>query len=97
LGYNILINLDYYFRKWLKLLVRVKLFATLTKFTPGIQPGVPFISEIPDGSTLSDLMVHLKLPEEEVKLSFVNGRLQPAEYELKNNDDVGIFPPIGGG
>jgi sulfur-carrier protein len=79
------------------LLVRVKLFATLTKFTPGKNPGVPFVSEIPDGSTLSDLMTHLNLPEEEVKLSYVNGRLQPLEYELNNNDDVGIFPPIGGG
>lgn len=77
--------------------VRVKLFATLTKFTPGREPGVPFVTEIPDGSTLADLMAHLKLPEEEVKLLFVNGRSQPAGSNLKNNDDVGIFPPIGGG
>jgi sulfur-carrier protein len=79
------------------LLVRVKLFATLTKFVPGQQAGIPFNSEIPEGITLADLMGLLKLPEEEVKLSFVNGRLQPAEYKLQNNDDVGIFPPIGGG
>jgi sulfur-carrier protein len=79
------------------LLVRVKLFATLTKFTPGRESGIPFITEIPDGSTLSDLMAHLKLPEEEVKLLFVNGRAQSAGSKLNNNDEVGIFPPIGGG
>jgi sulfur-carrier protein len=84
-------------RKRLSLLVRVKLFATLTKFTSGQEPGIPFVSEIPDGSSLLDLMAHLKLPEESVKLLFVNGRAQPAGYILNNNDDVGIFPPIGGG
>lgn len=79
------------------MLVRVKLFATLTKYNPGAQPGVPFVLDIADGSTLADLMVHLRLPEEEVKLSFVNGRFQPTGYKLKDNDEVGIFPPIGGG
>ena len=79
------------------MLVHVKLFATLTKFSPGRETGVPFDSEIPDGSSLSDLMAHLMLPEKEVKLVFVNGRAQPAGYKLSNNDTVGIFPPIGGG
>jgi sulfur-carrier protein len=77
--------------------VRVTLFATLTQFTPGKEPGVPFVIEIPDGSTLADLMALLRLPEEEVKLTFINGRFQQAEYQLKNDDRVGIFPPIGGG
>ena len=79
------------------MLVRVKLFATLTKFTPGKEPGIPFVSEIPDGSRLLDLMAHLKLPEEEVKFLFVNGRVQPEGYKLNSNDEVGIFPPVGGG
>jgi sulfur-carrier protein len=79
------------------LFVRVKLFATLNKCSPGKEPGVPFVYEIADGSTLLDLIAHLNLPEAEVKLIFVNGRAQTAEYKLNNNDDVGIFPPIGGG
>ncbi len=79
------------------MIIRVKLFATLASYTPGNQPGVPFVSEIPDGSTISDLMMRLNLPDDEVKLCFVNGRLQPIEYQLKNDDDVGIFPAIGGG
>jgi sulfur-carrier protein len=77
--------------------VSVKVFATLTKFVPGQQAGIPFNSEIPAASTLADLMAYLKLPEEEVKLAFVNGRLKSPDYKLQNNDVVGIFPPIGGG
>ena len=77
--------------------VQVKLFATLTRYSPGGQSGIPFAAEMPDGSSISDLMDYLKLPENEVKLSFVNGRMQPISYKLENNDNVGIFPPIGGG
>jgi sulfur-carrier protein len=77
--------------------VEVKLFASLTKYYPGAESEIPFGAEIPEGSTISDLMDILKLPENEVKLSFVNGQIQPVSYKLKNNDNVGIFPPIGGG
>jgi sulfur-carrier protein len=83
--------------KRLKLLIRVKLFATLAQNIKDIQPGVPFVVEIPDGSTLPDLLKQLRVAEKEVKLLFVNGRLRSNEYQLKNDDDVGIFPPIGGG
>jgi len=77
--------------------IRVTLFATLTKFTPGKESGVPLVLEIAEGSTLSDLIGLLNIPEKEVKLTFVNGRFQEAEYKFKDNDQVGIFPPIGGG
>jgi molybdopterin synthase sulfur carrier subunit len=80
-----------------ELLVTVKLFATLINHKSGTQPGVPFEVEIPDGSALSDLIIQLRLPEKEVKLTFVNGCLREHNYKLNNNDDVGIFPPIGGG
>ncbi len=77
--------------------MQVKLFATLASLAPGVTPGVPFSLEIADRSTIADLIRQLNLPEKEVKLFFVNGRLQSGSCELKNEDDVGIFPPIGGG
>ena len=79
------------------MLVVVKLFATLARYYNGSIPGVPFTLEIPENITISDLVEKLNLPRDEVKLFFVNGRLQPVSYQLKNNDEVGIFPPIGGG
>jgi molybdopterin synthase sulfur carrier subunit len=77
--------------------IKVKLFATLINYVPGTEPGIPFNTELPDGVSISDLMEHLKLPEEEVKIAFVNGRIKPVDFQLTNGDDVGIFPPIGGG
>jgi len=39
----------------------------------------------------------LNLPREEVKVAFVNGRTRPLDWPLQPEDEVGIFPPIGGG
>lgn len=78
--------------------VRVKLFASLGSFSPqGGLPGIPFELELPPGATINDLMQHLQLPAEQVKVCFVNSLIQPPEYILNEGDDVGIFPPVGGG
>ncbi len=60
-------------------------------------PGTPFEIELPEGSTLQDVVAHLNLPEEEVKITFVNGIIQEMDCELKSGDEIGIFPPVGGG
>lgn len=86
--------------------VSVKLFATLARHTSGailarqpqgIRAGHSFVVEMPDGSTLADLVSYLALPEEEVKVTFVNGRARKFDYRLETEDEIGIFPPIGGG
>jgi molybdopterin synthase sulfur carrier subunit len=77
--------------------VSVKLFATLVEYVPGTEPGASFKVEIPDGISLSGLMKKLDLPEREAKIIFVNGHIQSPDYQLQDNDEVGVFPPIGGG
>ena len=86
--------------------VRVKLYATLARsatgavlaqYPEGLRPGDPLELEMPMGSTLADLVAYLALPQEQVKVSFVNGRAQGLDYGLKPGDEIGIFPPIGGG
>jgi molybdopterin converting factor small subunit len=39
----------------------------------------------------------LGLPEDEVKLVFVNALFREPAHMLANSDEVGIFPPVGGG
>jgi molybdopterin synthase sulfur carrier subunit len=77
--------------------VKVRLFATLVCYVPGVKPGVPFEVELPDRSTLADLMNQLSLPRKEVKVAFVSGRTQPLDFQLQHGNEVGIFPLIGGG
>ena len=77
--------------------IRVKLFATLARTFSNGAPGIPFEIEVPEGTTLADLVNQLKLPHEEVKVFFVNGRARSLNWPLESGDEVGIFPLIAGG
>ena len=77
--------------------VRVKLFASLKQYVPGLTAGVPIEVELPAGATLTDLVRQMKLPQAEINLIYVNARAQPLTYVLNPADEVGIFPKIGGG
>ena len=86
--------------------VSVKLFATLAasaskallaQYPQGIRAGRPFEVELPEGSSLADLVAYLSLPREQVKVLFVNATVQRLDDRLQSGDEVGIFPPIGGG
>jgi molybdopterin converting factor small subunit len=77
--------------------VRVKLFASLCRYFSDAAAGIPFEMELPEGATVADLVDRLKLPRQEVKVFFVNGRARPIEWPLEPGDDVGIFPLVAGG
>ncbi len=86
--------------------VSVKLFATLVRHVSqttlanhpqGVRAGTPLEVELPADSTLADLVAHLGLPDEEIRMIFVNGRARELDYGLAAGDQVGIFPPVGGG
>jgi molybdopterin synthase sulfur carrier subunit len=77
--------------------VRVKLFATLRRYAENEKAGVPFEVELAEAATLQELLIQLNIPVEEAKITFVNGVIQELDYVIKTGDEVGIFPPIGGG
>jgi sulfur carrier protein ThiS len=86
--------------------VQLKLFATLAKrlspifhdqYPQGLMAGFPVNMELPDNSSIADLLKRLGIDKEISLIIFVNGRGQNRDYKLVNGDQVGIFPPIGGG
>jgi molybdopterin converting factor small subunit len=77
--------------------VHVKLFANLRKYRPGLGIGEPFAVELPEGATVADLIQALGLPQGEVKIVFVNALFRELDHVLGDGDEVGIFPPVGGG
>jgi molybdopterin synthase sulfur carrier subunit len=79
------------------MLIQVKLFATLRRYARETSPGQPLLVELPVGATLQDLVRQLGIPAEETKVAFVNARAQELDWILQPGDEVGIFPPIGGG
>ncbi|MBN1259473.1 MAG: MoaD/ThiS family protein [Anaerolineae bacterium] len=78
--------------------VKVKLFATLQRYAPdGQMAGDVFRVELPEQSNIGELIAALGIPNREVKVAYVNGRARAEVYRLKPGDEVGIFPPVGGG
>lgn len=73
--------------------IDINLFATLRSFLP----DAPKAMTVSQGTRIKDLVKTLGIPEEDVKLIFINGKREMLSYVLKDNDRVGIFPPVGGG
>ena len=74
------------------MVVEVKLFAT---FREGRFNEKEL--ELPEESSLRDLLKYLKIPEKDAKVLIVNGLAVPIEHKLSNHDIIAIFPPIAGG
>ena len=77
--------------------ISVKLFASLGRYAPSGASAKPFDYTVEEDATLQRLIEKLGIPEGEVRLMFVNGRAKTPEVELAPGDEVGFFPPIGGG
>ena len=73
--------------------IHIKMFATLRAHMPPNAAAYP----ITPGDTVADLVKGLELPADMVKLIFVNSRRAALDTPLANGDQVGIFPPVGGG
>ncbi|HYA85836.1 MAG TPA: MoaD/ThiS family protein [Nitrospirota bacterium] len=72
--------------------VKVKLFASLRTFGPDDQ-----VIELPDHTTIDDVIRSLKIPSTVSLLRIVNGKHRPPDHVLKNGDELALFPPIAGG
>ena len=77
--------------------VRVRLYATLARSLPGLRAGEPVERNLAEGATVDDLVESVGLPPSEVRLVFVNGLSRAVDQTLAPGDEVGLFPPIGGG
>lgn len=73
--------------------ITLKLFVTLSKYLPGDSETI----EIPEKTSVGQLIQDLNIPPASVKLVFVNSKKHDFDYQLKENDRLGLFPPVGGG
>ncbi len=73
--------------------VNLNFFVTLSVYLPKNNQSFA----VPEGTTVEMLMQMLGIPDDSVKLIFVNGKMQDKTYSLKDNDRLGLFPPVGGG
>ncbi len=77
--------------------VDVRVFATLRKHLANDNSDGRMEVDIGDGDTVTDLCVALGIPEEQVKVVFVNSHKASIHQALRDGDRVSMFPPIAGG
>ena len=77
--------------------VEVKLYASLGRHAPSGASGEPFFLEPPEGTTVRDLLNLLDVPENSVKIIFLNGVHANLDTVLNEGDRLGGFPPGAGG
>lgn len=76
--------------------VKVQVYAILRQYVQEAYQG-PLILEVPEGTTVGQLIERLPIPPELARVIFVNGTRQELDWVLQEGDEVGIFPPIAGG
>jgi len=77
----------------MKACIDLKLFASLSHFTPDYSDKY----SITPGLTVGELLEQLGVSAKEAKLIFVNGKKGDLTSTLHGGERVGIFPPVGGG
>jgi molybdopterin converting factor small subunit len=77
--------------------IEVALFATLRIYNPNGESSEPFKMQVPEGSTVTNLLAILKIPPGESKQVFINSCRQELDYILQEGERAAIFPPIAGG
>jgi sulfur-carrier protein len=72
--------------------VTLKLFATFRtgRFSKEIREYAP-------GITVKSILNELKLPEDDIGATLINGIHVEEDAELKDGDTLSIFPLVGGG
>ena len=73
--------------------IDLKLFVTLSQYHPGGSGMV----EVAEGTSVEKLIRDFGIPENTVKLIFINGKKASATQVLAEGDRLGLFPPVGGG
>lgn len=78
--------------------VEVRVFANLRNTIKiDLDTRESFILEMPEGSTLYNLLERLGVAQDPTIIGLVNGLRQTHDYALQEGDRVGFFPPVGGG
>ena len=77
--------------------VEVRLYATLREFAPADANAGVFLLTLPDNATLGFLLTAIGIEAKKVHMRIVNGIMSSDDQVLKENDRIGLFPPIGGG
>lgn len=74
--------------------VNAKAFAMLSKY---IETNKNFEIYVEEGAKVRDVLKKLGIPEDEIFACTINSENASLDYEVKDGDNVGFYPYLGGG
>lgn len=78
--------------------VKVKFYGGLHTRYPDLPLGQPLLCRVESGTTIEQLLTgQFGLAPDEVAITLINGKRQAPAYPLQDDDQLALFPPIGGG
>ncbi len=97
MGWDFLISLDKSELGAVRMPLKIFLSSTLRRYHPGYRPSTGIDLDLDKPLTVAELCGRIKIPPEDVKLVLVNGKSESMAFELKGEERIGLFPPLGGG
>ncbi len=79
------------------IVVHVKVYATLREYHPELKPGEALVIQMPEGTSVGQVIAAAGIPPETVRTAFSRGRMVEEDHLLADGDDLALFPPVGGG
>ena len=77
--------------------IEVRLFATLMPYLPPDSRDGAAVLEIPEGSTVRDVVRRLGIPPDLERVTLLNGGDSTPDAPLHAGDVLTVFPPLAGG
>ena len=73
--------------------IELNLFANLSQYLPENKQSY----QVNENTNIEKVIQELGIPDDMVKLIFINGKRVEKTHLLKQGDRLGVFPPVGGG
>jgi len=81
--------------------IEFRLFASLVEYLPANASKHSIFLDVPDGTTIYDVIDRFKVPREKAHLVILNGVYVHFEerdtYKLQEGDALALWPPVAGG
>lgn len=78
------------------MVVEVRLYATLRRYSPGSPSGVLSV-EVSSDNSVADLLTRMNIVSTDVHIIMINGVISNLGSTLHDGDRLGLFPAVGGG
>jgi sulfur carrier protein ThiS len=77
------------------MIITIKSYASMKRYSVDLPAGGRL--EIPEGTSVHDVLQQLNVPAELPKITLVNGRHRSQDHPLRPGDVLVFFPPLEGG